>query len=392
MDDAQRSSTRSGVLEVRYRDQHDGWEGFLVIDRLEDGCCAGGVRMTTNVDASEVARLARGMTLKSRAFGLRQGGAKVGIRYDPRSGGKQAALARFFEHIAPLCERMYGFGPDLNVSGTEVDDVARRVGLPSRLIALARSTGEPEQALERYHGALEMPVGPFRIGEARTGFGISAVLERAAKCLRYAGPLRVAIQGFGAVGAPAGWFLAERGHAIVAVADARGLYVDRDGLDIRRLLAARTERHEIDDTKVPASIYGGDPGRILAVPCDVLVLAATPDVITEQNASTVSARLVVEGGNIAVTERGAQALLERRIHVVPDFVASAGAVVSASKLIWGELPHDDPERLLSELGSSMAGVVQRAFASALENGTSIRDAFRGLDEDLGRSGREVGKA
>src|SRR4051812_25587690 len=197
---------------------------MLVVDSLVDGVCAGGLRITTTVTLAEVKRLARGMTLKNAVMQLPLGGAKSAVRYDPRAGDLEDALVRFFEHIRPLCERMYGFGPDMNSPPDLCDAVARRAGLKSRHMALAEKSPYGYEGVANYDRALRCSIGPLTVTDARTAIGIAGAVETAARVYELGRPLRVAIQGFGSVGMGSVHFLRQRGHVIVGVADSGGTY------------------------------------------------------------------------------------------------------------------------------------------------------------------------
>lgn len=359
------------ILRVHYRDPSDGWEGVLVIDSLVEGSAIGGVRVSRTVDAGEVVRLARAMTLKNSVLDLHMGGAKTGIRYDPRSATRREALVRFFDHVRPLCERMYGFGPDLNTTAEELDQVAREVGLPSRMAGAARDAA----AIERYHASLLLPLGPFSLGDARTGLGVAAAVESAARRSGRDRPLRVAMQGFGTVGSAAAWLLASRGHAITAVADAGGTYAAAEGLDVDALLAARRGAgHPVDRAALTADVKVSDRDDILFADCDVLVLAAVPDALREAHAGAVRAKIVVEGGNIAVTRRASMLLHGRGIPVVPDFIASGGAIALACGVLHLGFVHDDPSRLAAQVSDHIARATERAFDASERTRAPLRDA------------------
>lgn len=357
------------TLRVQYRDPQEGWEGILVIDTLVNGFAIGGTRMTRTVDVDEVERLARSMTMKHRALGLAMGGAKVGIRYNPQSDTRFDALTKFFRHIRPICAEMYGFGPDMNTSAEELDRVAAAIGLRSRMAPVAAATKAPELALKRYHESLDLVAGPFSVGEARTGAGSTAAVERAAQIMGLPKTLRIALHGFGVVGGVIAWMAAQRGHRIVAVRDASGLYRAKDGLPVDAVLDARgTVNRSIDPTKVPAGLRVDSDEHIAGEDCDVLVLAATPDVITGENAGAVRAKLIVEAGNIAVTDDATLILHGRKIPVIPDFIASAGGVTHLFGTTHLDFPVDDGQRLLDRI----ADHVGDATARALDNAISLR--------------------
>jgi len=129
------------------------------------------------------------------------------------------------------------------------------------------------------------------------------------------------------VGKAAARFLAAKGAMIVAVSDSRGAVYQPGGLDVTQLLAVKKET---------GRIAAGGAGQVLPgeelfqVDCDILVPAATPDVIHEGNAGAIKARLILQGANIPATARAEQILAERGVLLVPDFIANAGGLIMAA--------------------------------------------------------------
>ncbi len=367
------SSNDRPLYTFQYEDPQ-GWGGVLVIDRLVNGCAAGGVRVTPHVDADEVQRLARGMTLKSASLGLGIGGAKVGVRTDPRAPNRMDRVKKFFEQIRFFCETNYGFGPDINTTSAEVDEVAEHLKLGFRLGVLAPDQ-DREAAAKRYNDGFALPYAGSTIGDMKTAIGALAAVEEAAAQIGAASP-RVAIQGFGAVGATLGQLVVERGFSLVGVSDAGGAYLKGDGLDVAALRAAvDPAKRVVDRAKLPPGVEVVDNTKLLALPCDVLVLAATKDAIHTDNVGAVQARAVVEAGNIGVTADALVALHRAGVPVVPDFVASAGAITMACGTIRLGFDTKDPDKLADQIGSRIRQAVKTAFEAGRERNVPLRGAL-----------------
>ncbi|HEY6708160.1 MAG TPA: hypothetical protein VJB61_11290 [Actinomycetota bacterium] len=155
-----------------------------------------------------------------------------------------------------------------------------------------------------------------------TGLGRAACAEavQEAGCLRLEGA-RVAVQGFGAVGANAARFLAERGAVLVAASDSAGAVANPEGLEVAALAAWKAEGHTVD------AFEGGEPiprDDLVGVDCDILIPAARPDVLDAGNAELVRAGVVLEGANIPATAEAELWLHKRGVLVVPDIIANAG--------------------------------------------------------------------
>lgn len=292
---------------VLLRDPRTGTCGIVVIDNTACGPAIGGVRMAEDVTIDEVARLARSMTLKNSAAQLPHGGGKAGIVADPTMPAvqKEAVIRWFATAIRDL--RDYIPGPDMGTDERCMawihEEIGRSVGLPAAL-------------------------GGIPLDEVgATGFGLAIAAEAVANAgiVELLGA-RVAVQGFGAVGRNVSRFLVERGAVIVAASDSRGCVVNPAGLPVEDLIAWTTTGHRLDGFAAEQI----DRDACLAVDCDILVPAARPDIITEENADDVRAKVVLEGANIPATA-GAEALLHKRgVLCLPDWVVNAGGVICAS--------------------------------------------------------------
>lgn len=283
--------------------------GIVVVDNVALGPAIGGLRMTTSVDAAEVARLARAMTIKSAASGLPYGGAKAGIVVPSEldKAEREPVIRAFAEAIRELNE--YIPGPDMGTDETAMawirDEIGRAVGLPAAL------------------GGIPLDV----LGA--TGYGLAVCAETLSEAgLLDLNGARVVVQGFGAVGRHAALQLAERGAVVVAVSDSRGAIHDPSGLDIKAVAAFKLrDRDSVGDFPGGLGVPRDD---ILTLDCEVLVPAAQPDVITKQNADLVQAKAILPGANIPVTVEAEQMLRKRGVLCVPDVIANAGGVICAA--------------------------------------------------------------
>ena len=285
-----------------------GLRGVLVVDNVACGPSIGGLRMASDVSLEECARLARAMTLKNAAAGLAHGGGKSVLFGDPKMAREQKEqLMRGFAH-ALRNEADYIFGPDMGSDETCMawikDEIGRAVGLPRE-------------------------IGGIPLDEVgATGWGVAHAAEVAAPFakLELRGA-RVAIQGFGAVGKHAARFLADKGALLVAASDTSCTLHDPAGLDIAALIALKDSGRGLAEHPRGRKLARDD---VVGIECDVWIPAARPDVVREDNAGALKARLVVQGANIPFTAGAERMLHERRVLVVPDFIANAGGVICAA--------------------------------------------------------------
>jgi glutamate dehydrogenase (NAD(P)+) len=287
--------------------------GVLVIDNTARGTGKGGTRMGPGVTVAEIGRLARVMTWKWAAVDLFHGGAKAGILADPNSPDKERVLRAFVRKLADQIPSRYVAGLDMGM--TERDAAIIQDELGDRGAAV----GVPEEL-----GGV--PYDEWGV----TGYGVAesvdAALRRAGRPVKGA---RVALQGFGAVGAAAARRLDDMGASVVALSTEAGAVHDPDGLDVAHWLELAAERGPACVVGAPKSLRVPG-GSELTVDCDVLVPAATQDVLDERVAAQVRASLVVEGANLPTNPASRRVLADRGITVVPDFIANAGGVVAAA--------------------------------------------------------------
>jgi glutamate dehydrogenase (NAD(P)+) len=285
-----------------------GLRGILVVDNVATGPSIGGLRIAPDVSAEECFRLARAMTLKNAAAGLRHGGGKSVLYGDPRMPvAQKEQLIRAFA-CALKHETDYIFGPDMGSDEACMawvkDEIGRAVGLPKAI------------------GGIPLD----QIGA--TGWGLSHVTDVA---LRYRDfkleGARVVIQGFGAVGKHAARFLAKKGAVLVAAADTQGTIANPKGIDVAALTALKEAGKSVLDYADGQKL---DRDAVIDVECDIWIPAARPDVVHEDNVHRLKTRLVIEGANIPITRGAEQVLHEKGVLVVPDFIANAGGVICAA--------------------------------------------------------------
>lgn len=329
-----------------------GLQGVLVVDNVACGPSIGGLRMAADVTTSECARLARAMTLKSAAAGLPHGGGKSVLRADPRMPReRKEALIRAFAH-ALRHETDYVFGPDMGTDESCMawvkDEIGRAVGLPRAL------------------GGIPLDV----LGA--TGWGLASAAEVAVpRCgLRLQG-LRVAVQGFGAVGMHAARFLAEKGAVLVAAADSAGTLHDPRGIDVPALARLKAAGGAVCDHARGAKL-GRD--AVVDVDCDLWIPAARPDVLREDNAARLRAKVVLQGANIPFTPQAERMLAERGVLIVPDFIANAGGVICAAMEYRGATP----SAAFAAIAERIRENTETVLASAAREGVTPRAAAEAL--------------
>jgi len=281
-------------------------KAIVVVDNVAAGPAIGGVRMDPDVTLDEVRRLARAMTYKNVMAGLPHGGGKSGIIADPKIVNKEQVIRTFARCIKNILE--YIPGPDMGTDEASMayvyDETSRAVGLPREL------------------GGIPLD----EIGA--TGYGVAECADVAKDYINLdLNGARVTIEGFGNVGKPAARFLAEKGAVLVGASDSKGTIYNSKGLNVEELIRIKGSTGSVINYKDGEILKTTD---ILLINTDILIPAARPDVINDANADVVDAKMIVEGANIPITESAEKLLHDRGILIVPDFVANAGGVITAS--------------------------------------------------------------
>ncbi len=297
--------------------------GYRVQHSISRGPSKGGVRYAPNVSLDEVRALAAWMTWKCAVVNIPFGGAKGGIICNPQkmSQGELERLTRRY-----TAELMEFIGPEKDVPapdmGTNEQTMAWMMDTYSmhmRQTVTSVVTGKPV-SLGGSRGRLEA-----------TGRGISVVCDQA---LKYLGmPVegcRVIIQGFGNVGSNAAKLLFEKGYTILGIVEVDGAICNANGIDINALLRHRAQAGTI------AGFAGAEAANgveLMARECEILIPAATENVITSRNAADLKCRILCEGANGPTTIAADNILAEKRVFIVPDILANAGGV-TASYFEW----------------------------------------------------------
>lgn len=317
------------IIEVY--DPKIGMEGFLVIDNTAFGPGKGGIRMTPDITVKEVFRLARAMTFKNALSELPFGGAKAGIKW---LGGPDSLKKDFIQSFARAIKiftpKKYIAGPDVNTGEKEMQWFIEATG------NWRTATGKPENLCQEIFGKPgQKKCGiPHEFGS--TGFGVAQATKVAADLIGLdIRKAKVAIHGFGNVGTFTYKFLTQMGAKIVALSDLSAAIYDKDGFNKKIIERMLKEKKHLDNYPGSKRIKAED---FWGLPVDILIPASVTDVINEKNKDRIKAKLIVEAGNIPMSEKIEQELFKKGILIVPDFLANAGGVISSYSEYRGEHP------------------------------------------------------
>lgn len=270
-----------------------------------------------DVNEDEVRALAAWMTFKCAVADLPYGGAKGGIKCNPRQMS-EGELERLSRAYAKAMKDVFGVNkdipaPDMGTSGREMawilDEFNKVTGEDSPGVI----TGKP------------VGLGGSLGREAATGRGVMVnALQAMAKLNIQPKSATAVVQGFGNVGSHAARLLAEQGIKIIAISDASGGYYDEKGIDIQDALNYTAKNNKSLEGYSKATKITNE--ELLTLKCDVLVPAALQNVISEDIAQKVNCKIIIEGANGPTYPEADPILNSKGIIVVPDILANSGGV------------------------------------------------------------------
>jgi glutamate dehydrogenase (NAD(P)+) len=310
------------------------FEGFRSQHNLSRGPGKGGVRYHPDVTLEEVMALAAWMTIKCAGVGLPYGGAKGGIRVDPKTLSQkelERMTRRYTSEIGIIIGPQRDIpAPDVNTNGQIMAWMMDTYSMNTGATATGVVTGKP------------IHLGGSLGRVKATGRGVFVTGREAARRigLKLDG-VRVAVQGFGNVGSAAAELFVGAGAKIVAVQDHTGTIVNRNGFDMQGLMATLHRDGGVGNFREADRI---DNEAFWDVDCDILIPAALEGVITEKRANRIKAKLVLEGANGPTLPEADDVLRDRGVLVVPDVICNAGGVTVSyfewvqdfSSFFWSE--------------------------------------------------------
>nr|MDP2191565.1 Glu/Leu/Phe/Val dehydrogenase [Rhodoferax sp.] len=342
------------------------FEGYRVQHNTSRGPGKGGVRFHQDVTLSEVMALAAWMSIKNAAVNVPYGGAKGGIRVDPKTlslGELERMTRRYTSEIGIIIGPTKDIpAPDVNTNEQIMAWMMDTYSMNEGATATGVVTGKP------------VALGGSLGRRDATGRGVFTVGSEAARHIGLdIATARVTVQGFGNVGGVSARLFAQAGARVVAVQDHGGTIFREAGLDVPALLA---------HVAAVGTVAGFAPAEVLPndqfwdVDCDILIPAALELQITEHNAGRIQARMVIEGANGPTTPAADDILHERNILVLPDVIANAGGVTVSyfewvqdfSSFFWSE--DDINARLVRIMKEAFAGI----WEVAQDHKVSLRTA------------------
>jgi glutamate dehydrogenase/leucine dehydrogenase len=404
----QRFQGRRPEIVFEWKDRETEAEGWVVINSLRGGAAGGGTRMRKGLDKHEVESLAKTMEVKFTVSGPAIGGAKSGINFDPNDSRKTGVLQRWYSAVMPLLKYYYGTGGDLNVDEIhEVIPITEDVGIwhpqegvftghfkPSEPHKVNR-IGQLRQGVvkvvedESYTPSLTKK---YTIADLCTGFGVAEAVRHYYEI--WGGSIkgkRAVIQGWGNVGAAAGYYLSLLGVKIVGIISHEGGLINQAGFshsEIQELVITRNGNKLNSPDLIPFYIVDE---KIWDLEYEIFIPAAASRLLTRPNVERMidsNVEVISCGANVPFADAeiflGPIGLFaDENISVIPDFIANCGMARVFAYFMESEVSMDD-RAIFDDISATIRRAMAKTFAMNAENKniaqTSLEIALKQLLE------------
>ncbi len=331
----------------------------------------GGIRYSLSVDQDEVMALASLMTYKCAVVNVPFGGAKGGIKINPKKYTLPELERITRRYTSELVKKNF-IGPAVDVPAPDYGTGAREMAwIADTYYQLNPEAMDPEGCVT----GKPVSLGGIRGRTEATGRGVFYATREAVSIKEDMKKLgltvglegkKVIVQGLGNVGYHAAYFLQEAGAIIVGIAEYEGGIYSAKGIDVNALMKHRKATGSILNFKNVKNIKNS--AKVLEMECDILVPAALENQITVDNAPKIKAKIITEGANGPLTPKAEEILLKKGVLIVPDLYANAGGV-TVSYFEW-----------LKNLSHVRFGRMNKRF----EEGT-IRSVLQSMEKLVGKS-------
>ena len=338
--------------------------GYRVQHSSITGPTKGGIRYDPGVTLGECAALAMWMTWKCSLLRLPYGGAKGGVRCDPHSmslGELERLTRRFTSELLPI------IGPKEDIPAPDMATNEQTMAWMMDTYSMQKGYAVPEIVTGK-----PISIGGSVFRHEATGAGVVMVIARACDRLGWAlAEQRCVVQGFGNVGGIAASELAGLGATVIAVSDVSGGLHAEAGLDVGALHAYVLDHGSLEGCDAGEEITNDE---LLELDCDILVLAAREDQVTELNAPLLRARMIAEGANGPTSLEADKILSDRGIPVLPDVLTNAGGVTVSyfewvqdlGRLFWTR------DEIRAKLAEKLSNAFDRVWDMAEDRNVSLR--------------------
>lgn len=378
--------TKRPEIVFEWKDSETEAEGWVVMNSLRGGAAGGGTRMRLGLDKREVESLAKTMEVKFTVSGPPIGGAKSGINFDPNDPRKAGVLHRWYAAVMPLLKYYYGTGGDLNVDEIhEVIPITEDVGIwhpqegvftghykPTEAQKVNR-IGQLRQGVikviedERFTPSLSKK---YTIADMCTGYGVAEAVKHYYEL--WGGNLagkRAVVQGWGNVGAAAGFYLAKMGVKIVGIVSREGGLLNDQGFTVDEIAELVVNRVQ-NRLHAPQLISFEEANqKIWDQSFEIFIPAAASRLVTRDQVDRMMAsglEVFSCGANVPFADPeiffGATGLYaDQKFSVIPDFIANCGMARVFAHFMEREVPMDD-QSIFDDISQTIRKALEKTKA------------------------------
>lgn len=370
-------------LVLEWHDSETEAEGWVVINSLRGGAAGGGTRMRQGLNRHEVESLAKTMEVKFTISGPQIGGAKSGINFDPADPRKTEVLKRWYKAVIPLLKNYYGTGGDMHVDEiSEVIPITEEFGLwhPQEGIVNGHFGASDHQKIKTI-GQLRAGVSKivedpaytpshdkkYTIADLITGYGVAMSLIHYYQT--WGGEIagkRAIIQGWGNVGAAAGFYLAKAGVKLVAIMDGHGGVIDTTGMDLDTVTQLMLDR---DGHKLRAKNiipFAEAQEKLWYTGAEIFVPAAGSRLVTREHVATLinnGLEVISSGANVTFNDKEiffgpTLSFADESVSVIPDFIANCGMARVFAYLMGKDVEVSD-EAIFADTSATIARALEK---------------------------------
>jgi len=381
-------------IVFEWKDSETEAVGWVVINSLRGGAAGGGTRMRLGLDKREVESLAKTMEIKFTVSGPPIGGAKSGINFDPNDTRKEGVLHRWYAAVMPLLKYYYGTGGDLNVDEIhEVIPHTEDVGIwhPQEGVFTGHYKPTEPQKVNRI-GQLRQGVikliedesytptlqKKYTIADMCTGYGVAEAVRHYYNL--WGGNLngkRAVVQGWGNVGAAAGFYLSQMGVKIVGILTREGGLINQAGFsheEICSLVVNREGNKLVTDELLSFEIVNQ---KIWDLEFEVFIPAAASRLVTKDQIDRMinsGVEVFSCGANVPFGDKeiffGATGVYaDEKVTVIPDFIANCGMARVFAYFM---------EKEVSMTDNAIFSDISRTIRTALEKTRQISKSKMGV--------------
>lgn len=395
----QKFENKRPEIVFEWKDPETEAVGWVVINSLRGGAAGGGTRMRAGLDKREVESLAKTMEVKFTVSGPPIGGAKSGINFDPADPRKLGVLQRWYAAVMPLLKYYYGTGGDLNVDEIhEVIPITEDSGIwhPQEGVFTGHYKPSEAQKVNRI-GQLRQGVvkviedeafvpdlsKKYTIADMCTGYGVAEAVKHYYEL--WGGKLegkRAVVQGWGNVGAAAGFYLAKMGIKVVGIISREGGLINKDGFsqeEINKLVLDRQGNRIISNKLLS---FDEINAKIWDEAFEIFIPAAASRLVTRDQIDRMIAsklEVISSGANVPFADPeiffGSTGLYaDQQVSVIPDFIANCGMARVFAYFMEREVSMTDTA-IFSDISSTIKKGLEKSYKKSTTKTNIAQHSF-----------------